>query len=375
MKRSIFVFAAFVTTSQATSLHDVLRQGSYEGSIRLGYEHQDGKNSTAVGGKLQYQTAEYKGFDARVTFYTVQGVGNKENLAIPFFDANEKSYTLLGELYLEKNLQNTTITLGRQILDTPFVNSDDVGMIPNIFEAYTLLNTDVKNTTVMFSHIVKWAGVDAEDPASFSSLNPGNGLQMAGFMYEGMKNMHTSLWYYYAKELVKVTYLETKYENRHPKGSFSFAMQYALEDFYNDEKANVYGFRTDIGWDKNDILLSLAYNKTDSDGIGADNLWGGGPFFAAAEHLTPAEAGINGETFLLSCALNSAKFGMDGVNFMLSYFHMRGDNQVKADEVDFVVSYEADEMLTYDLIYSDVNNKKEGWESFENLRAYVNYHF
>jgi hypothetical protein len=66
---------------------------------------------------------------------------------------------------------------------------------------------------------------------------------------------------------------------------------------------------------------------------------------------------------------------MDGVNFMLSYFHMRGDNQIEADEVDFVVSYEADETLTYDLIYSDVNNQKEGWESFENLRAYVNYHF
>ncbi len=49
------------------------------------------------------------------------------------------------------------MTVGRQVIDTPFADSDDIGMMPNRFEAYTLRNSDLENTTLTVTHIVKMA--------------------------------------------------------------------------------------------------------------------------------------------------------------------------------------------------------------------------
>ncbi len=68
-----------------------------------------------------------------------------------FLGSNGQSYSILGESYLKFQYGNSSIKAGRQIIDTPYADSDDIGMVPNSFEGYTFTNRDLDNTTILFS--------------------------------------------------------------------------------------------------------------------------------------------------------------------------------------------------------------------------------
>ncbi len=50
---------------------------------------------------------------------------------------------------------NTNIKIGRQVLNTPLAGADDARMLPNLFEAAVLSNTDIENTTLIAAHVTR----------------------------------------------------------------------------------------------------------------------------------------------------------------------------------------------------------------------------
>ena len=58
---------------------------------------------------------------------------------------------------LQYKYGNTTFKAGRQKLDTPLAGPDDARMLPSLFEAYVLSNTDIKDTTLIAAHVTKFA--------------------------------------------------------------------------------------------------------------------------------------------------------------------------------------------------------------------------
>ncbi len=378
MKHSVLMPLFLTGGIYADTFDTIFSKSRNEGYIRFGYQHDSqyiAKRDIALGGKLKYQTAAWQGIKGAVAFYTTQGVDSNDNIGIPFYDNDNHNYTLLGEAYLKGHFAHTTLTLGRQVLDTPFADSDDIGMIPNLFEACTLLSNDFPYTTLIVSHVSKWAGVDAPDKARFGSLNPGSGLQMIGVVYEGVADSRMSTWYYHAKNIADIGYLEGSYAHTFLPGSFVLEMQYVVQDFGGSQKAEVFGMHSSFTWHRSAITLAMAYNRTYSkkDAV-VKNFWGGGPFYAAAEHLTPSEAGVNGRTLLTSVKFDMQKIGIKNMHTVFSYLQIEGDTNVKADEQDVILIYDASSSLTLDLIYSNVI-WKEGGESFKNLRAFVNYRF
>jgi hypothetical protein len=385
MIRSILITSAAAGVLYAGGIESAFKEASHTGYLRLGYQHQNQEksyNTLAVGGKLGMLTAPVAGVRAGVVFYTTDSMINdkhmgieRQNFGVPFYDNENHNYTLLGEVYLQAEYHDSTLTIGRQVVDTPFVNSDDIGMVPNLYEAYMLSNHSLKDTTLILSHVTKWAGVDAPQHDTFTKVNQDTGLQMLGMIYEGIERTSLSAWYYHAEDLADILYLEGGYEGDFQAVNYSLGIQYALEDFTGSEKAAVYGMTGEVSLPQNGITLSLSYNRTDSTGaVAADNFFGGGPFYAASEHLTIAEAGINGKGVMGGISIDGSQYGAEGITLSLTHLYLKGDD-AKADETDFLVSWSPSDKMTIDLIYSDADNHLDSTESFQNLRFFANYHF
>ncbi len=380
MKNSIAAAVLLIGIAlTANVLDEAFANGKTEGYLRLGaqwHKHEKYTSDIALGGRLGFETAPVEGISVGAAFYTAPGFGHRDNLGVPFFGNDNQNYSLLGEAYLKGIWKDTSVRLGRQAIDTPFADSDDIGMVPNRFEAYTLTSTAVPNTTLMLSHITKWSGVDAPVVERFTSLNPGHGVQTLGAIYEGITDTTLSAWYYHAEDMVDVLYLEGDYSGSYALGGFAVGAQYARQDFSGNARADITGLSGEIGFDRYGITLSTVWNRTDSTaGAAADNLWGGGPFFTSSEHLTLVEAGVNGKALMGGIVFDGSVVGAAGLTLSLNRLHIEGDGGIDADEVDTALHYEAAPNLTFDLIYSDATDHQNRDNSFKNTRFFANYRF
>jgi len=172
--------------------------------------------------------------------------------------------------------------------------------------------------------------------------------------------------------LENISYIETSYENSFKSISYEVALQYAKQNHKNAKDAKISGFSLGVNFDELGLGLTYAYNKSKDNT--ASNGFGGGPFFTSCEHLTLKEAGRDGKVNLYGFSYEFEKVGLDGVTFEFHKSNLTANNGKKADDEDYVLSYQESENLTFDLIYSDVDDKING-EKFKNTRFFVNYSF
>jgi hypothetical protein len=374
MKKSLVLKAtllSLVASSSllADSLAQSFKNSEVGGYVRAGYQNHDGNvDNFALGGKLSLKTAPFYGLSTGASFYTTHGFGfgNDATDGIPYFGSDNESYSILGEAYLEYKAMNTTLKFGRQEIDTPYANSDDIGMIPNTFEAYLLINQSLPDTTVIAGYVDKWAGVDGslED---FTKLNGDKGVKVISAIYSGVPNLSLQAWYYNLEDLVDLTYFEAGYEKEFGGVSLSLAGQFATQDYDSlNADADTIGLSANGSFEN--FGVNLAYNSTDGK-VGAINGFGGGPFFTSAEHLT-IDGVINAEAFLVGAEVTL----MDRLTMGANYITFEGDD-FEANELDLTLSYAVSEELSLDVIHSDIEDKKDDSESFTNSRVFVNYSF
>jgi len=353
------------------------------GYIRAGYQNTDisvdtDYTDTALGGKLHIETTSWKGISAGASFYTTNVIfGNNEGEGVPFFDANNDSYSILGEAYLLGEWGNSMLKIGRQEIDTPFLDTDDIGMVPNTYEAALFVNKDITNTTITLAHIESMAGVDAEpDPAEFDDIRGNDYVQLAGVEYEATENLAFSGWYYNLKnpDTNNLIYADATYTDQIGSFTYELGAQYAhrnLKDNFQDD-ANIYGAMADIGFESTGINISIAYNRTHDNY--ATNGFGGGPFYTSSEHLTLREAGADGDALFLAGGWDASSVGLEDLTFGVGYLTLEDDNSNEATELDLTASYAMNDALGIDLIYSDIDDDING-DDFTNLRVFVNYIF
>ena len=382
MKKSIVFSICLVSLLSADALDDIFKNAKVDGYIRGGYQNQDisgdkSYKSDSIGGKLHFETANYNGISAAVSFYTTNKISNNDGEGIAFFDSDNKSYSILGEAYLQGVFGNTTIKLGRQELDIPFADTDDIGMIPNTFEAGVLINKDIPDTTIVLAQVQKWAGVDAPKPEEFTKMYNDDSVQTLGITYEGIKDLSLSGWYYDLKskndnDLDDISYIEAVYANKINLVNYELGFQYAKQSHKNAQDAKINGASLSIGFEGTGLTLNAAYNKSNDNA--ADNGFGGGPFFTSCEHLTLAEAGADGKATTYGLEWDASGIGLDGVTLGYTNLNLEASNGIESDEDDFVFSYDIKENLNLTAIYSDVDDKINN-DKFKNTRVFLNYHF
>ena len=335
----------------AESIQEAFEGLSHDGEIRLGAVKTDdasnnAKNTVALGGNLGFETAPFYGLSVGARFYTTNALFSKKEEPM-FLSSDAKSYSILGEAYVKAEFSDTALTIGRQVLETPYANSDDVGMIQNSFEAYSLLNRSIPDTLVYLAILNKWSGVDSEVHDEFKELQSSEkAVLMAGVIYEGIKNTTLQAWHYKFDTLA-YNYAEMGYEDE----------RYALAVQYTDQENSNRAFGLMASGNLGAFTFSTAYNKVDGR---VNNGFGGGPFFTSAEDHTIEIDELNQEG-----VLGSLSYSNDALTLGVTHAHFL----VGADDTDYLVAYDFSEKQNIEFIYSDLH------EDGTLVRLFAKYNF
>lgn len=286
---SLLAAALVVNSYAADDLAGMFKEGKASGQIRAFYINRDisysdstagyTRDGLSLGGYLKYETGAWNGLSLGAAFYTTNKLDNrssvsKENDATLFDSSTSNGYSTLGEAYVEYKNGNTTFKAGRQKLDTPLAGSDDARMLPNLFEAYVLSNTDIKDLTLIGAHVTKicygtfangYGGNELAvtsgyglyapyDSGHFRNMGEAaigddtNGVTAVAAIYSGIPGLKLQVWDYYAHDILNAVYAEANYG-----WSMSGMAPYVGVQYINE---------TDIG--SNDVI-----DKVNSDFIAA----------------------------------------------------------------------------------------------------------
>jgi len=326
---SVFVLSA----TAADDLAGAFKEGKASGQIRAFYIDRDYKpgvnrDGAAAGGYLKYETDSFYGFNAGAAFYTTNKLDHKSAVSgendITLFGPNGDNETYLGEAYLQYKYGNTSFKAGRQKLDTPLAGSDDVRMLPNLFEAYVLTNTDVKDTTFIAAHVTQFAAGTFANAYNYTSgtgdvlaltsgysgvanatnyvgnfTNMGmyaighdtKGVSVAAAVYSGIPGLKLQLWDYYAYDILNAVYAEANYGWSMGGGVAPYvAAQYIKEDdvgssYATKVNSDFVGAKAGVKVANFDLYGAVSHNSKDSAAAingGTITPWGGMPAYTQA---------------------------------------------------------------------------------------------
>jgi len=412
---SINIYAENINTNAETNISETIQQpveiksvrnilGTYDlmehtkGQLRTGYIHfsQDGASDTSgygLAGHYHFYTKRWNGLMIGAEAYTVLNLGinqNPDTVNGDFFDEDQKSFILLSQAFLDGKWGNTEIKLGRQTLDTPHADADDIRMMPNYFEAYNITNTDIDNLTLTAGLVRKMAGWENGVNAQ-QFVNVGetlgtediDGIFYAAASYEGIKDLSLSLWYYNYHDIANVIYAEAGYSYTFSKdATLTLGLQYdgSTETgaaLLGKQDANTYGISMELALEETGIHILAAYNQDNSE-TGAMGLsLGGGPFFTSMEDQTLDALGTAGKAWTVGAGFHFSAIGIEGLVAGVAYGNFKAEDAslYESNEIDAVIDYNFNDKITVSAALASVDLKAAGKEDYNQIRVIANYNF
>ena len=203
------------------NIADMFKNGDLSGQIRLGYMGNNAEQisvkdtyATAIGGQLKYETAPLNGINLGGAIYTshaIRSLSGDNDKYDDFLASSEKSYTELAEGYINYKVDSFNFRAGRQLIDTPLADSDDIAMTPHTFEAY-VASYEIEDLSLTFigANVQRWQGVDSdyENETLNSWQDTGvDGTWMAAALYNNSA-IETGVWYYDVTKNAKAVYAD-----------------------------------------------------------------------------------------------------------------------------------------------------------------------
>jgi len=327
------------------------------GQVRLGYINTDNNvtdvETLSIGGKLGYTSPTYRGMSAGAVFYTTNPLGGLDADAF-FLDSNNDGYSILGEAWVNADIGETSIKLGRQKVDTPFTKENDIGMIPNTFEGIVITNNSIENTEFFAAHLSRWAGIDAPTPEKFNKLDNDNGVNVFGVNYD-VEKWGAQLWFYDSNNGTDMTYADARYR---PIEAVELGLQYADQ---NDTTTNGTGADGSVwgataSYKINGVKVAVDHNSV--SGKGVTNGFGNGPFYTSGVHSSIA--GVQDQS---ATALGVEYTGLENWTFGIRKI----DFDKGADTLDLKVAYQVRENLHTGLQYADMDANGTVAKAFVNF--------
>ncbi len=388
------------------SVDEAFVQGKVTGNIRFAYIDQDNHATgvsdtygTSIGGQLKYETAKLHHVSLATSAFISQkvdalsGDASKNELNPDFFDADGKSFVYLGEAYIDYSKDNFDLRIGRQKMDTPLNDRDDIRLLPNTFEAVMAGYGGIEQTVIVAGYINRWAGYDSGDDISVFKNMPGGvdangdaikGVFLAGVMNESIENIELQAWYYDFDKTAGVLYAEGMYAAEYESGmGVETGVQYS---HYSEKSAsgiqgNVYGGVVTLGY--SGVSLSAAFNVVNAKrGKSMILGYGGGPYFTSMEEWT-IDGMNDGEAYVFGTEIDLGKIALDGLSFAYAYGRFHGNSQTTADsssveEHNAIISYAFADNLDFELSYADVQDRENSGVNdvgYDRVLARLNYYF
>ncbi|MDP3465738.1 MAG: OprD family outer membrane porin [Sulfuricurvum sp.] len=392
-----FVVVGYLSASDFTG-------GKSSGEIRIGSIKQNNAvgadtYGASLGGWLKYERAAWNDVTFGMAAYVSQKIsflsGEGERVTTDFFDANGKSFIYIGEAYVDYSVSDLTVRIGRQLIETPFVNGDDVRMLPNTFEAAVGTYSAIEKTTITAGYLYRWAGFDSpqghhehiNEFNQFGSNHDSNGVIMLGVVNESIENLVIQGWLYRTDKVTNIAYTAAHYSlNFDEATSVEFLAQYALLD----ENANSLGDKTGMDGKVDGLAITLnfglyhagiAYNRAlnGAGKVAVDGL-GGGPYYTSMEEMT-----IDGledvKAYQLRGEVEMSGIGIQGLNFAVAYGVFKSSpSDVKITEMDFVAVYKMNDTVSTDVSYAKIEDRNNNFNAgndagYSRFLARLNYTF
>lgn len=379
--------------------------GAVSGNIRSmysGYTNDNDINTyaTAIGGQLKYELAKYKGFNAAAAFTTTHDISfasgdrnkGKRNDEL---SSTKGSYTELSEVYVNYEFQGLNLRAGRQVIDTPLADSDDIRMVPNTFEAYTA-SYEINGFSLMAGHLNEWQGTDAGLDVDHPWVKMGkDGVNFGGVTFSN-DLVEANLWYYDISNASATDIANGADENGNKAlyvdavGSYTInddlevhaGAQYLKESEQDNSgvEANIYGAMGEVVI--GGLGLNIAYNKSSKkSGKHSFSGFGGGALFTNMDTMILDEITEDRED--AHAVVAGFVYEVSDFNLLYAYGDFKGDADSTGakehiTEQNIGVEYAPNDELTVGAIYVIDDNKEDATSTDfngKNFRVLVSYNF
>jgi hypothetical protein len=351
------------------------------------------RSSLATGGYIGYKSPTLSGLSLGVALYGTYGfdmhdqtakVAGKTLYDPSLYGDNFENYGFVGQAYLNYAYGKTNLKVGRQQLDTPMAGSDDARMLPNLFEAVVLSNTDIEDTTLILAHVTKETvgtfgnvygtagalslqsgyglGYKLGTDGNFATMGEialGAGTDTAGvtagaIVYQGIEGLTLTAWDYYAHDILNAVYLQADYGWNcllSDKVKMNASAQYINESDIGDSLAGTVDsnyWAVKLGSTYENLNVYGAYSQT-GDSTGSMNggiltPWGGMPAFTQGM-VTRHQFFANTQSWKVGGTYNFAEYGVKAGAYYTS-FDIGAENTYAngtawtASEAGFDISYD-----------------------------------
>ncbi|WP_456389913.1 porin [Hydrogenimonas sp.] len=292
------------------------------------------------------------GFQAGLTTNVIGTMGLENNLVAGVMQHaeggtnNDLDGFWIPEAYVAKTIDNTTVKIGRQYLNTPFAFSEGWNVFKNSFEAAVVVNKDIPDTTLVLAMVNKGNlnGV-ASDMSNFVSLaneNAGQdgGVYTLGLLNNSIENLNVNFWAYSVSSTMTALWLDGSYKMDAGGFGLTLAAQGASinpDDSIGNDDTTMYGLKaaTNVeGWG-----LSAAYNDVNDGNIGMQELGGIKTKLFVQQILNQGSIARDASTFQLKAVTPS----FSGAKVIAQYAMTSDDSAAKNDlnEFDLIVKGKA----------------------------------
>ncbi|MFA5234667.1 MAG: OprD family outer membrane porin [Sulfurimonas sp.] len=280
---------------EVSTLSGMFEDGKISGEIRSMYAGYNlkkaGENdiyATAIGGYLKYELATLNGFSAAAAFALSHDIGfataDEDVKQNPELSSSDGEYSVLREAYLNYKSGDFNFRAGRQLIDTPLADSDDIRMIANTFEAY-IASYQLSNFTFMAGKLQKWQGYDADLDNGWTRTGE-DGTWFGGITYAD-DVVEANAWYYNITKLTNAAYFDLTlgYEIESDI-ALSAGVQYLNESEISNSatKADIFGALAELS--AYGFTFGAAYNNSSKNAdSGSFSGFGGGAIFTSMDTM------------------------------------------------------------------------------------------
>ena len=344
----------------------------------------------AAGGALAYRSGVWQdrvSFGA--TLYTTQKIhGPHDKPGSGLLKPVQEGFTVLGEAYLNIRVaEQAQLRLYRQTFNLPYVNRNDIRMIPNTFEAINLFNADDPDFNYIVGHVNKIKRVASDDFIYMSEAagadGTDKGLSMIGGRLDLGDNVTVGAISQYSWDVFNTFFAEAN-----GAWELSDTLAIRLSGQFTDQRS--VGDELTGSFNTNNVSLkaaaslrgaqlTLAYSTTDDD-AGIRSPFGGYPGYIS---LIVGDFNRAGEdAWLIGLAYDFEHIGLPGLSGFVNY--ASGDTpdsgaarSLDEDEFDITLDYRPRkgffEGLWLRARAAFVDQHGEGANDIEDYRLIMNY--
>jgi hypothetical protein len=262
---------------------EALRNGKFTASLRAFYfdrsfdEDVTGNaNATALtaGGIIKYESAAYYGFKFGVAHYSSTRLGNtftrEEGKGTSILGRDGEDLAFLGEAYLQYDIGNTMIKVGRQQLSTPLMQNHDLRILPSVYEAAIIRNTDIPDTMIEIGFVDRYTGFTSKENAFLDKKTGEDGLAYISLSNKSISGLSLRAQYIDAltdtNARQSYTYADAKYTL--PFGTNTYIKaQFGMNEYLEGEDSTLVGAK--IGTTLGMFSVAALYDKVSDNAFQA----------------------------------------------------------------------------------------------------------